>query len=176
MLSELEGAVLGIVARKQPLTAYAIRKEFHNAVTQSWSASAGAIYPLVRRLVMDGLLIENSKPNDARKSVLLSISQKGRNHLCAWIKEGDLKTLGPVADPMRTRGFAFFELPFEDQINVLQRWSALTEESIKLTKAQITRFKKEVDETAAAATRGTELQLQARLQWIAEMIERVNGS
>ncbi|MDX1703989.1 MAG: hypothetical protein R3235_06835, partial [Altererythrobacter ishigakiensis] len=75
-----------------------------------------------------------------------------------------------------TRGFAFFELPFEDQINVLQRWSALTEESIKLTKAQITRFKKEVDETAAAATRGTELQLEARLQWIAEMIERVNGS
>ena len=50
MLTELEGAVLSVLARRQPLSAYGIRKEFEAAVTRSWSASAGSVYPLVKRL------------------------------------------------------------------------------------------------------------------------------
>ena len=172
MLTELEGAVLGIVARKPPLTAYAIRKEFENAVTQSWSASAGAIYPLVRRLVDDGLLKETSKPNDGRGTILLRLSPAGRASLIDWLKAGDPKALGPAADPMRTRGFAFSELPSQDRIPVLHDWRALTKRSIELIREQIERFEQEQDRTAAIATRGTQLQLEARLQWIDEMIEQ----
>ena len=170
MLTELEGAVLGIVAREQPLTAYAIRKEFESAVTQSWSASAGAIYPLVRRLVDGGLLEETTMQDDARGTMLLSLTPTGRAGLIDWVKAGDLKTLGPAADPMRTRGFAFSELPSQDRIPLLQDWKAITENSIILTRTQIDRFEQAQDRTAAMATRGTELQLEARLKWIGEMI------
>ena len=172
MLSELEGAVLGIVARKQPLTAYAIRKEFESAVTQSWSASAGAIYPLVRRLVDGGLLSETTKQDDGRGTILLRLPPAGRARLIDWVKADDLKALGPAADTMRTRGFAFSELPLKDRIRVLHDWRAITERSIELTREQIERFKQEQDRTAAIATRGTQLQLEARLQWIDEMIEQ----
>ena len=175
MLTELEGAVLGIVARKQPLTAYAIRKEFESAVTQSWSASAGAIYPLVRRLLDGGLLTETSKQDDGRGTILLRMSPTGRARLIDWVRAGDLKTLGPAADPMRTRGFALSELPLEDRRSVLHDWQAITERSIELARSQIARFDQEHDHTAALATRGTQLQLEARLQWIDEMIERMSA-
>ena len=171
MLTELEGAVLGIVARKQPLTAYAIRKEFESAVTQSWSASAGAIYPLVRRLVREGALEEAAKPNDGRGTTILRLTADGQKKLIAWLQISDLKMLGPVADPMRTRSFAFSQLDQTDRQRVLHNWMKLNQEAINLTRAQIARFEAEGDATAAMATRGTELQLEARLTWMRELIE-----
>ena len=172
MLTELEGAVLGVVARKQPLTAYAIRKEFESAVTQSWSASAGAIYPLVRKLVKEGSLAETVKTSDRRGTVLLNLTDVGVENLIGWLKISDIKTLGPVADPMRTRGFAFSQLSPLDRRTLLNSWAGLTREAIELTKMQISRFSDEGDITAEMATRGTELQLEARLKWINELIER----
>lgn len=55
---------------------------------------------------------------------------------------------------------------------MLHDWRAITERSIELTREQIERFEQEQDRTAAIATRGTQLQLEARLQWIDEMIEQ----
>ena len=54
--SELEGAVLGVIWQEGPCTAYTIRKQFVASPSPQWSGSAGAIYPLVRRLEKKRLL------------------------------------------------------------------------------------------------------------------------
>ena len=48
--TELEAAVLGVIWQQGPCTAYAIRREFQTSDSPRWSGSAGATYPLLRRL------------------------------------------------------------------------------------------------------------------------------
>ena len=55
-LSELEGAVLGLIWRQGPLTAHAVRSVFAGSPTPYFSGSEGSIYAVVRRLEGRGLI------------------------------------------------------------------------------------------------------------------------
>lgn len=55
-MTELEGTVLGLIALHPESTAYEVRREFQKSRTAHWRASAGAIYPLIERLVKRDLL------------------------------------------------------------------------------------------------------------------------
>lgn len=175
MLTELEGAVLSVLSRKQPLTAYGVRKEFEASATHSWSASAGAIYPLVRRLVVAELISESLDADDGRGTRKLQVTDKGNQALCEWVMETQAGILSAGPDPIRTRSFALATLPPEQQMRVLQDWRCATVERLEATVRQIARFEVEGDFTAAMATRGGELEERARIQWIDEMIERVRS-
>jgi DNA-binding PadR family transcriptional regulator len=175
MLSELEGAVLSVIARKQPLTAYAVRKEFEASATYSWSASAGAIYPLVQRLVKAGLIKESLKPQDARGTRILELTGDGGQALCSWVMETRTEVLATGPVPIRTRSFALSAVPPQLRIKALQVWRTATIDRLESTLQQITRFEADGDNMAAMATRGGELEERARVQWIDEMIERVSA-
>jgi hypothetical protein len=54
--SELEGVVLGHLWKRGPCTTYSIRKELLQSPSSHWSASAGAIYPLLARFEERGLV------------------------------------------------------------------------------------------------------------------------
>jgi DNA-binding PadR family transcriptional regulator len=49
-LSNLEGAALATIAGRGSATAYAIAKSLSDPPSEFWSGSAGAVYPLIRRL------------------------------------------------------------------------------------------------------------------------------
>lgn len=175
MLSELEGAVISVIARKQPLTAYAVRKEFEASATHSWSASAGAIYPLVRRLVKGGLIKENPAAEDARGTRKLELTADGKQALCNWVLESRAHVLAAGPDPIRTRSFALSAIPPQLRVKALQDWRTATIERLEATIEQIARFDADGDIVAAMATRGGELEERARIQWIDEMIERMRA-
>nr|WP_298895984.1 helix-turn-helix transcriptional regulator [uncultured Altererythrobacter sp.] len=175
MLSELEGAVLSVIARKQPLTAYAVRKEFEASATHSWSASAGAIYPLVRRLVKGGLIKETPDAEDARGTRKLELTRDGNQALCNWVLETRVHVLAAGPDPIRTRSFALSAVPPQLRVKALQDWRKATIERLEATIEQIARFEADGDILAAMATRGGELEERARIQWIDEMIERMSA-
>ena len=59
-MTELEGTVLGLIALHPESTAYEVRREFQKSRTAHWRASAGAIYPLIERLVKRDLLTARS--------------------------------------------------------------------------------------------------------------------
>ena len=171
MLTELEGAVLSVIARRQPLSAYRIRKEFEAAATHSWSASAGAVYPLVKRLTKDGLLREDARPEDRRGTILLSLTAAGADEMKRWVEDSDPTSLAANADPMRTRAFALGNLTREQRLELLRRWRSLSEQGLEQTKLQMRRCEKDADTMGALATRGAQLQLEARITWIDELIE-----
>jgi len=103
-LSELECFVLGLVWQLGPCSPYAVRRHMQDSPSTQWSASAGAIYPLMRRLEREKLLQSSAKRTGERKLREYRISQKGKSVLKRWIGptfNDDVIT--PTHDPLRSR-------------------------------------------------------------------------
>jgi len=174
MLSELEGAVLGLLARQGRLSAYAIRKEFERSPTSNWSASAGAIYPLVKRLIKRELIEEAPVEGDGRKTRRLAITGAGHRALGAWVGSEDPAIFGPSADPLRARGFALLILSPAEQHQRLSMWRTNTASKLQALHEE----RAEDDEARSTGldlvNYGAIKELEARLNWIDAWLERLD--
>ncbi len=104
-VTELEGAILGEIARLGACTAYRLRQSFVNSRSTEWSGSTGAVYPALRRLAARGLIGGEPVPG-ARGGQTLSITADGRAAFEVWLADVE-KAANPGLDPFRTRvGFA----------------------------------------------------------------------
>ncbi|MCB9897701.1 MAG: PadR family transcriptional regulator [Planctomycetes bacterium] len=114
--SELELLVLGIVWKQGPLTAHAVRMEFTHSKSSHWSGSAGAIYPLVRRLEQAGLIAGADERRGRQDRRVLRITPAGRSALRAWLRPPFPDELFTVQyDPIRIRLYFLGLLPAEQQ-------------------------------------------------------------
>ncbi len=101
-LTELEGAVLATITERGPMTAYGLKEVFRRSPSGFWSGSAGAVYPLVKRLEARGLLTSAETSASKRPKREFTISPEGRRLMQAWIADVTQATnLG--YDPLRTR-------------------------------------------------------------------------
>lgn len=168
MLRDLEYVVLGVVWRDQPCTAYAVRMVFRSSLSAHWSGSAGAIYPLIRRLEGRRLLTSTQRSGDGRGTRLYRISPQGRRRLADWLKPPlpDAAELMPL-DPLRVR-FAFIEtLPPQQQ-------KAAAADAQRRIRNQLTSIRQHARQARAESDRrywlhrGAELGAQAQLRWLDE--------
>ena len=103
-LSELECFILGLVWKYGPCTAYALRQQLQSSPSTQWSGSAGAIYPLVRRLEKAGLLKSRSAGRGKRASHEYAITARGEAALRHWIGPPlPTEALTVAHDPLRSR-------------------------------------------------------------------------
>ena len=134
-LNELEGAVIGVIQKNQPCTAYALRTVLKASPSSHWRASAGAIYPLLARLEDEELIIGEEDENDRRGRKLLTITPRGKKAFKAWIREiTDPELIADVYDPLRTRVFFLDALSngeqqrfADDVLGALNRYKKITE-------------------------------------------------
>jgi len=102
--SELECFVLGLVWQLGPCSPYAIRRHVQDSPSTQWSASAGAIYPLMRRLEKQGLLQSRAKRTGERKLREYRIAPRGKAVLKNWIgPKFSEDVITPSHDPLRSR-------------------------------------------------------------------------
>lgn len=101
-LTEMEGLALGLVKQMQPVSAYALATTFSSSPSSYWSGSAGAVYPLVRRLEKAGLLLGEKSQTGKRKSTLYSLSKSGEVAFTAWLLDAE-RAVNPGFDPLRSR-------------------------------------------------------------------------
>ncbi len=168
-LTELEGAVLHLIMQNQPMTAYAVRAAFRRSLTTDWKASAGAIYPLVEKLCGKGLLAERSEVGDGRGTRKLSITRAGIRALVSWASVVDETPFGPVADPLRTRGYVLDRIAPATRVRLLRSWRDATHDMLAKVREAIRQTELEADVGERRALRGSELQLRARLAWLDEL-------
>lgn len=107
-LTDLEGAVLGVVARDGPISSYMIARDFSRSRSEFWSGSAGAIYPLMARLVDRGWCSVRIERNGRRRISLYGLTQAGRAAFEHWLLDAE-RAAGMGFDPLRTR-FLFLDL------------------------------------------------------------------
>lgn len=165
--SELEGAVLGLLWRTGPMTAHAVRQVFLESPTEHFSGSAGAIYPLIRRLHTAGSIAPSAKAEGAKGGKAYAITPQGRAALKAWIRHDDPASLASVTfDPLRTRVLSLGLLGPREREAFLRR----AEQELSATAEQQTRQIAELagqnDRWLHAAMNGALVTTRARLRWV----------
>jgi DNA-binding PadR family transcriptional regulator len=102
-LSDLEGAALAVVVRLGSATAYAIARDFADSPSEFWSGSAGAVYPMVKRLVSGGLLVvDPAFAPSKRGGIHYQVSPAGKAAMTGWLLDVD-RASDMGFDPLRTR-------------------------------------------------------------------------
>jgi DNA-binding PadR family transcriptional regulator len=175
-LGELEHCVLLVIRRIQPCTAYEVRRAFQTSLTTSWRASTGSIYPLLRKLVANGLVTEKAVAGDMRRSRKLAITRNGSRSLKTWLQQSETWIAEPVADPIRTRSFVLEMLPDQAQRLLIGRWIADTKNVLQAINEGISSCRKAGDRIELRALRGTQLQIEARLKWLAEILKDLSSA
>jgi DNA-binding PadR family transcriptional regulator len=101
-LTDLEGAALAEIASRGWATSYAVAQSFGRSPSEFWSGSAGAVYPLVKRLAARGLLEANPAAAGKRQRLDYHVTPQGRVALEHWLLDAG-RAAGMGFDPLRTR-------------------------------------------------------------------------
>lgn len=101
-LTDLEGAALAEVAERGAATSYVISQAFARSPSEYWSGSAGAVYPLIKRLAARGLLEPSAAAAGKRQRIDYQVTAEGRAALEVWLLDAE-RAAGMGFDPLRTR-------------------------------------------------------------------------
>jgi DNA-binding PadR family transcriptional regulator len=174
-LTELEGSVLGTIGTGEPCTPYAVRREFQDSPSRYWSASAGAIYPLMRRLERRGLIRVRATTDDRRRGRLYGLTPAGRRALRRWLGTlADPVTTGVPPDPLRNRVAFFATLDPATRRTLLDGAAMELRADLGRVREYTSRQKADGRTYEYLVSAGAERMLEARLDWIVEVI-RVTG-
>jgi DNA-binding PadR family transcriptional regulator len=113
-VNEAEGAVLGLLARVQPLTRYQILRFFQNSPAKFQNVSKGSLYPLVTRLLDRGM-IEAKTGEGPHAAQVYSLTKPGRAALRSWTQRLDSRDMLPL-DGLEQRVFSLAELTPAERI------------------------------------------------------------
>jgi DNA-binding PadR family transcriptional regulator len=171
--SELECFVLGLAWQLGPASPYEVRRHMQESPSTQWSGSAGAIYPLMRRLERAGLLTSHAERDGKRRRREYRITPKGLNALRAWIGP----PLGPEAvtvahDPIRSRARFLAALPPARRREWLAAARAALDQVERLVRAWSDRYaaagNQELSRAARLMTRSGEIDVESRRRWLDE--------
>jgi len=127
-LTELEGVALSVVARSGSMTAYGVKEVLAGSPSRFWSGSAGAVYPLMKRLTKRGLLSPSDTATGRRAATTYTLSPDGQRALRAWLSDVD-KAVDPGIDPLR------FRLLYLSLLNENEKQQFMSEVSQRLAEA-----------------------------------------
>ena len=163
-LTELEGGALGLLWLHQSATAYELRKMVAKSPTPQWSASAGTVYPLVRKLSRANL-IAFAPTGDGRGTRRLRITPAGKRAFKAWITDCSPAVIGLPPDPVRTR-LRFLELVSSSEGHRLldQFEKQMRSQLIRMRTVRRAAGKESLSESLTSL--GARLSQQSRIEWI----------
>lgn len=85
----LKYAILGLVNRK-PMTGYDITKEFNVQLAEFWSAKHSQIYPELKKLVEEKLLVYTVEvTGDILEKKVYTITPEGRKEFLKWLNKDE---------------------------------------------------------------------------------------
>ncbi len=171
-LTELEQCVVGVVWRDGPMTAYEIATLFAKSLSAYWSGSAGAIYPLVKRLQARGLLRGSRRAWNGSRKTVLTVTAKGRASLRVWLTPPiPLDAAAPTQDPIRTRMFFVEILAASNRLAFIAEVERITRKQIDLAQEQRDRDEAAGQVSEALGAVGVVYELKARLRWLQSVRE-----
>lgn len=101
-LTDLEGAALAEIAKRGAATSYVVTQAFAGSPSEFWSGSAGAVYPMIKRLAARGLLQGEAGSTGRRARQEYRLTDQGMAALLDWLLDCD-RAAGLGFDPLRTR-------------------------------------------------------------------------
>ena len=168
-LTDLEGVVIAFVHRRQPCTPYKIRQSFEKSTTTRFSASAGSIYPLVKRLTHRGYLVATETRGDSRHSCTYRVSANGIRKVRSWLTNlRDCSQIGTY-DPIRTRLTNLSILSDKQQLIWIDDMIALLEKQHELIRSYETQPFAGDHRLYEVARHSLWSENRLRIQWLTEI-------
>ena len=159
-MTELEGAILGVLRDGRAVTPYAVRRQFQISISAEWSGSAGAVYPAIRRMEK-AQLVSAKAQKDGRGTKFYALTAKGRRAHNAWLCDVK-RAAGPGLDPFRIRATMWFFLPAKKRAALMR---ALARQTARLHKQMSVRLAS--SDEIEAVPRDLHLRLlKMRLEWL----------
>jgi DNA-binding PadR family transcriptional regulator len=162
-LTEFEGALVTELGRRQPCTAYQLRRLFMTSPSRSWSGSAGAVYPAVRRLTEAGLISGEAAGVNRRGGANLQLTSDGERARRAWITDAE-RAADSGFDPFRTRATLLDTVPAGERAAFADALTAKLQARIEW----LERFAAEEDAVSQARAAIDIAQQRYRLAWLAD--------
>ncbi len=167
-LTDNEGALLALILRRQPVSAYQIGRAFDASPIHTLNTNKGKLYPLLQRLHERGLLSADKVEGDRRRTQLFECTEAGRTALKAWVcsirPEHDL-----LHDPLRKKLQAFDLLTLEEQ----RQWVDSAVGRLRGRLAEVEEFDSEGEGPFGPLMKENAREaIEARLRWL----ERLRAS
>jgi DNA-binding PadR family transcriptional regulator len=176
-ISELEGVVLGIVGRQDRCTAHQVRRALLASPSTYWSASAGAIYPLLSRLRAAGHVASNRDRADGRGRSHLSLTAKGRRALRSWLLQAsDASIAASIFDAVRSRAFFLGSLSARDRERFAEGALRALEGFLEVALTYERARDDDATRLERLAANGAVRVARARVEWMRELREAVRSA
>jgi DNA-binding PadR family transcriptional regulator len=168
-LTEVEGCALGVVWQRGPCTAYEVRMEFAVSSTPRWSASAGSIYPALKRLLARKLVEAAAEDWGPRSKTRFAITRRGLAALYQWIGPPLAAELaGPTFDPLRTRSCFLGAMSRSERARFVAQALRATGAALAALRP-IAALPCAEGDFEAMSLRGAVFELEARVRWLDEL-------
>ena len=131
----LKYAILGLLNRK-PMTGYDLSKEFNFQIAEFWNAKHSQIYPELKKLVDEGLIVFNIEiSGDVLEKKVYSITEKGKEEFLNWLCKDESMEPTPK-NIFRLRMYFSNNLDIVTRINLLNSQLAQHENRLAFLKSQ----------------------------------------
>lgn len=135
----LKYAILGLLNRK-PMTGYDIGKEFNFQLAEFWSAKHSQIYPELKKLVTEGLIVFDIEiSGDILEKKLYSITEKGRKEFLTWLAKDQPMEPTPK-NIFRLRMYFSNNLDVNTRITLLEHQLEQHTDRLAFLNSQIARY------------------------------------
>ncbi len=156
-------------------TAHGISELYRLSRSSHWSGSAGAIYPLMKKLHARGLLAAEDSPRGSGVRRAYSITPAGINELKRWLGPPLSEWVASVTfDPLRTRMPFLGTLTTAKQKAFLLSAEKLLEEELQETHGGRRQLQESGSFWEQMAADGCRAVTQARLRWIRKTLEKLS--
>jgi PadR family transcriptional regulator, regulatory protein AphA len=118
-------AILGLLSM-WPMSGYDVRKTIDASLGNFWSESYGQIYPILRRLVDEGLATRHTEPGDGRPDRhVYTITPEGKEELRAWLARPAESDVGRIEILLKL--FFGWQLPPVESARQVERFREVHE-------------------------------------------------
>ncbi|HVT58215.1 MAG TPA: PadR family transcriptional regulator [Thermoanaerobaculia bacterium] len=165
--TELECFVLGLIWQRGWCSPYDVRAHMARSPSTQWSASAGAIYPLVRRLEREGLLASRVASTGRRLRREYQVTAGGVRTLRRWLGPPlPAEAVTVSYDPLRSRARFLGVLASAERA----AWIDAALQALDAVAAQVRAWHEEFgaggDVYLELLTRSGEIDVEGRRRWL----------
>lgn len=135
----LKYAILGLLNRN-PMTGYDIVKEFNFQLAEFWNAKHSQIYPELKKLVNEKLIVYHIKiSGDVLEKKLYTITEKGKDEFLKWLEKDEPMERTPK-DIFRLRMYFSNNLDIDTRLILLEHQLLQHQERIAFLYSQMERY------------------------------------
>lgn len=168
-LTDNEGSLLGLVLRRQPVTAYELFRIYEQSPVTSFNASKGSLYPLIKRMKAAGLLEASPKQSRGRNAESLRCSAAGAEAVRTWLKSVHAGHV-MLDDPLRTMMLSLPSLSRDEQIEWVTDAKNLVSEKMK----QVDDYTRSVSVPfQSIAHKGAVGALRVKMEWLDQLLYEI---